>query len=254
MNCARLRQVLDAYVDRELDTVTTEDIDRHLAGCPDCAALRAERDALRDQIRAEAPYYAAPEALRRAVHGALAGAAVAPPARGARHISWLHAGGFALAAAAAGLAAGLWLARAPAENPLREQVVASHVASLAPERGLTDIASADRHVVKPWFAGKTDFAPLVRDLSDAGFALVGARLDHVADRQAAAVVYRIRNHYVNLFIWRGEPDRREAVSVATVRGFGVATWAEGGLRFAAVSDVDQRDLVRFAEVASAALP
>ncbi len=249
MNCTRLRQVLDAYVDRELDAATAEEIDRHLAGCPDCAALRAERDALRGLIRAEAPYYAASEGLRQEVRRALAGTADERAGRG-RHLSWLHASVLAAAAAAGGLVLGLWLARPPAEDPLREHVVASHVASLAPERQLTDVASADRHVVKPWFAGKTDFAPVVRDLSDAGFALIGARLDHVADRQAAAVVYRVRNHTVNLFIWRGETDRRAGVDVATARGFSVATWAEGGLRFAAVSDVDQRELARFAELAS----
>lgn len=248
MNCVRLRQVLDAYVDRELDSATAGEIDRHFAGCPDCAALRAERDALRGRIRAEAPYYAAPDGLRRAVRRVLAGAA-GERGRG-RHLSWLHAGALAVIAAAGGLVLGLWLGQPPAEDPLREQAVASHVASLAPERRLTDIASADRHVVKPWFVGKTDFAPLVSDLSDAGFALVGARLDHVADRQAAAVVYRVRNHTLNLFIWRGESNRREAVNVSTTRGFSVATWAEGGLRFAAVSDVDQRDLARFAELAS----
>jgi len=249
VNCARLRQVLDAYVDRELDAATATEIDRHLAGCLDCAGLRAERDALRGLIRAEAPYYAAPDRLRRAVRLSLAGAAQAREGRG-RRLSWFHAGVLACAAAAGGVALGLWLARPPAEDPLREQIVASHVASLAPERRLTDVASADRHVVKPWFAGKTDFAPVVPDLSDAGFALVGARLDRVADRQAAAVVYRVRNHTVNLFIWRGETDRREAVDVSTARGFSVATWAEGGLRFAAVSDVDQRELARFAELAS----
>ena len=73
----------------------------------------------------------------------------------------------------------------------------------------------------------------------------------LADRQAAAVVYRIRNHYVSLFVWRAADPRPEPVEVATVRGFAVATWADGGVRFAAVSDVDRRDLERFAALATA---
>ena len=109
----------------------------------------------------------------------------------------------------------------------------------------------DRHAIKPWFVGKTDFAPLVRDLRADGFELVGARLDHVGDRQAAVVVYRVRNHYVNLFCWRADRTTRDDVRMATARGFGVAMWSEGGLRFAAVSDVDTPDLERFARLLAA---
>jgi anti-sigma factor RsiW len=61
------------------------------------------------------------------------------------------------------------------------------------------------------------------------------------------VVYRIRQHTVELFVSRAAVDSVEAPRSSTLRGFGVVTWAEGGLRFAAVSDVDPRDLQRFAE-------
>lgn len=247
MNCARLRQVLDARLDAELDAATAEEADRHLAACSACAALRDERLALRAAIRAEVPRHAAPASVHRAVRGALA----AEGRRRARGPSWWHASAFAAAAAVAGLAAGLWLAQPPRDHAIPEQVVATHVASLAPGRALTDLASDDRHAIKPWFVGKVDFAPMVRDLRAEGFALVGARLDHVGDRQASAVLYRVRNHYVSLFAWRTDPAAREPVRLATARGFGVATWSDGGLRFAAVSDVDLRDLERFARLAAA---
>ena len=250
MNCARLRQVLDAHLDGELDRATAAEIEGHLAGCPACTSTRAERDALRERIRAEASYYRAPAALRGAVSEMVRSVTQSAPASG-RRISLRQASLLAAAAALAGLVFGLWLARLPVDDPMREQVVASHVASLGPTRPLTDVASGDRHVLKPWFAGKTDFAPPVRDLAADGFELLGARLDHVADRQAAAVVYRIRNHYVSLFVWRAADPRPEPVEVATVRGFAVATWADGGVRFAAVSDVDRRDLERFAALATA---
>ena len=77
-----------------------------------------------------------------------------------------------------------------------------------------------------------------------------ARLDHVADRQAAAVVYRVRNHVINLFVWRARAgDERFAVSAA--RGFNLATWSEAGLGYAAVSDVEARDIERFAQLVRA---
>lgn len=82
-----------------------------------------------------------------------------------------------------------------------------------------------------------------------GFTLLGARLDHVGDRQATAIVYRVRNHDFNLFVWRAAREglRTETV-LTTTRGFGVANWTQDGLRFAAVSDVDARDLQRFANL------
>ena len=107
---------------------------------------------------------------------------------------------------------------------LPDQVVASHVASLTPGRTLVDVGSSDRHVVKPWFAGRTEFAPWVRDLSGDGFELVGGRLDRVGDREAAAVVYRIRNHYVNLFMWRALSGQADPMKVSQARGFELATW------------------------------
>ena len=253
MNCTRLSQVLDAYLDGELDPATGGEIAQHLSHCPACTALKSERDALKQRLRAEAPYFAAPSALRRAVHRSLT-AAPDHAVRGKRRPSWLQAGALAAVAALVSALAGYWLAQPLPDSALREQVVASHVASLGGARRLTDVTSVDRHVVKPWFQGKVDFAPVVRDLSGEGYTLMGARLDHVANRQAVAIVYRVRNHVVNLFVWRAASNESEALAVATVRGFGVATWAGGGLRFGAASDVDAGDLERFARLVQSQQP
>lgn len=247
MSCARTRQVLDAYIDGELDPAAFAEIDVHLASCSACVGLREERLSLGAQIRADAPYFRAPERLRHAL-----GRRLHPEkARPRRAPAWSLAGALAAAAAAAGLLAGVWLGRPPVEDPLLDQVVASHVASLTPGRTLVDVGSSDRHVVKPWFAGRTEFAPWVRDLSGDGFELVGGRLDRVGDREAAAVVYRIRNHYVNLFMWRAPSGQADPMNVSQARGFELATWSASGVRYAAISDVNRTDLERFARLASA---
>lgn len=259
MNCARLQQVLDAHIDGELDRATSAEIGAHLAGCAQCAALRDRRVALRASVRTHAPRFAAPAALATAIRRNLeqtsaaqqATAPAMPRARSLSWLSWFSAAALATLAALAGLVAGYWLGQPQPDQPLRDAAVASHVASLAPKRQLIDIASDDRHTVKPWFQGKADFAPPVKDLAGEGFVLVGGRLDEVADKPAAAVVYQIRKHVVNLYVWRASDTKPDAIATATVRGFSVATWAAHGLRYAAVSDVDRRDLTRFAQLVAA---
>ena len=171
---------------------------------------------------------------------------MAPPSPRSRN--WLGAGALATIAALLGLLAGYWLARPLPDDSVREHLVASHVASLNTPQRLITVESTNQHVVKPWMQGKIDFAPVVRDLSTGGYTLLGARLDHVGDRQAVAIVYRMRNHVINLFVWRAADYTAEALAMQSARGFGMATWADGGLHYAAVSDIERADLEGFARL------
>jgi anti-sigma factor RsiW len=249
MNCARLSQVLDAWLDGELDAATGAEIEQHLRGCAACAGLRDGRAALADRLRAGTLAYAAPPHLRTRVERAIAANAAAAPARGGP--TWWQAAAALGAASALGLAVGYWIGKPLPESLPGEQVVASHIASLKPSRQLVEVASTDRHVVKPWFQGKVDFAPAVRDLSSDGYTLVGGRLDHVAEGQAVAIVYRVREHVISLFVWRAATPREEPLALSSARGFSVASWSEAGLRFAAVSDADSREIERFARLMQA---
>src|SRR6185295_19858253 len=89
-----------------------------------------------------------------------------------RRPAWWQAAALAAGCAALSFALGLWVARPAGGDDEAEQAVARHVASVGGRQPLIEVASSDRHVVKPWFAGKIDFAPPVRDLSPAGFTLV----------------------------------------------------------------------------------
>jgi anti-sigma factor RsiW len=126
---------------------------------------------------------------------------------------------------------------------LEQQVLAAHIRSLLQDSPI-QVASSDSHTVKPWFAGRVNFAPDVKDLTAEGFPLLGGRLDYVDDRRVGALVYRRRMHVVNVFIWRAPGNKEVAPTFATKYGYNLLTWTRGGVTYWAVSDLDAGELKR----------
>jgi anti-sigma factor RsiW len=134
--------------------------------------------------------------------------------------------------------------KASADDRLAEWVVAGHVRSLQVNH-LTDVPSGDQHTVKPWFRGKLDFSPQVRDLSAQGYTLSGGRLDYLADRQVAALVFHRRQHVINLFTWPGVDGADSAVRSLARQGFNIRRWQESGMTYWAISDLNDQELDEF---------
>lgn len=246
MDCRDVDELLDAYMDRELEPAQSASVREHVATCPGCRQRLADRESLGLAVR-RAPYHAAPDALRMKL------TATRARPRVSHGLAW--AASLALVASLAGSA---WLLRpaagmarsANSADVIAEAVVDSHVRAMMAEH-LFDVRSTDQHTVKPWFLGKLDFSPPVDDLAGIGFPLTGGRLDYIAGHPVAALVYTRAKHTINLFIW---PDASlaGASSASAIRGFHVRHWSRAGMAFWAVSDVNDAELDQFVRALQAA--
>ncbi len=253
--CPDREVMLQALVDGELDAANALAMEAHLRGCPGCVAEYRRAAALRERLGAEDVRPAAPPALHARIEAALEREAagrpveVRPPTR--RWRPWAI-GGWSVAGAMTAVAATLALLLVqPAGPNLADQLVADHVRSLLPGH-LIDVATSDRHVVKPWFNGRIDFAPPVPELADRGFPLVGGRLDVAAGRVVPVLVYRRRLHTINLFILpAGMAPGEGRASASTPPGYSLVHWRQGRLDFWAVSDVGKGDLEQFRDAFTA---
>jgi anti-sigma factor RsiW len=145
-----------------------------------------------------------------------------------------------LVACVISVAATWWQMRAiDTQHVLTRDVLAAHVRSLLQENAV-QVASNSTHNVKPWFAGRLEFTPVVKDLSAEGFELVGGRLDYVGGRRVAALVYRKGQHKINVFTWPS--NDAIPLKLDTAQGYNVASWSRGGMAFWAISDLNSGDL------------
>jgi len=240
MSCDRADTVLHAYFDNELDALGAAEFERHLAECSECANGLAELKSLRSSLNEAQLFEKTPAALRKKVFADLHATkpVVVMPSR--TPWRWLAIAAALLLFAYTGWRVIPALRGDNHEAVLAAEVVDAHLRSLQPGH-LTDVLSTDQHTVKPWFDGKLDFAPPVRDFAAEGFSLQGGRLDVVHGRTAAALVYGRRKHFVNVFIWpTGEPDA--APRAGSSQGYQWLEWRKGGMEFYAVSDTAAADL------------
>jgi len=246
MNCNEAAATIAAYADGEVDRLRSHTIRKHLRTCPSCAAKHQELLALHARIRAEIPYFKAPSALRERV---LATFADATPARGDRVRSadrWRWMTGGALAGCAATIVAwviGTAIVDWRTNEDLAVEAVTTHVRATLGNHPV-EVASSDQHTVKPWLSARLDYSPPVRDLAREGFALVGGRIDYLDRRPVAALVYRYRDHMIDVFV-RPPTTHAPPAALRTVRGFNVAHATGSGMDWLAVSDLNAAELSNF---------
>jgi len=238
VNCLEAGRLLDAYVDNELGPAESVDLQAHLETCVACDRHLADRESLGRLVR-RVPYQPAPDRLRLSI---------ATSRKRSRFTPQLFAiaAAVTLAVSVGGMEAVRFArarATANATMSMAEAAVDSHVRALAGEH-LFEVRSSDQHTVKPWFLGKLDFSPPVKDLSSIGFPLRGGRIDHVAGRPVAALVYQRRLHPITVFVCMAT-DQAASSDARSIRGFQVRHWIRREMSFWVVSDLNDGELDEF---------
>jgi anti-sigma factor RsiW len=243
MNCSQ--DLIEAYMDEELDPGLTAAVEEHLSNCRACSEAHSRLREQKASIRSVAPYYTAPVQLERSIRDALRQAAANETSAAPANPPWRW---LAIAASILLAISVSWnirpsQGRLAANDLVAQNILAGHIRSLIGTH-LLDVPSSDRHTVKPWFNGKLDFSPEVKDFASQGFPLIGGRLDYLMDRSVAALVYGRRQHVINVFTWPSGPST-VTESHLSRNGYNVIHWVHGPMTFWAVSDIAISELEQF---------
>jgi anti-sigma factor RsiW len=237
MKCDEFHYQLHAYSDRELDLTRSLELEAHLRECAACSRAHENLKTLQKALRSDSlrvqPSADFEGRIKSTLHHE------ADTDSQTSRWRWLIP---ALSAAALLMVfVGFMLMRSPADDLIAHEVVSSHVRSLMTTSHLIDVPSEDPHTVKPWFDGKLDFSPPVKDFSAQGFALIGGRLDYIGNRPVAALIYERRKHQINVFIWPS--SSRDTNAAAQVQqGYNLIHWTKSAMTYWAISDLNLAEL------------
>lgn len=265
MACPDNALLLHAYLDGELDLIHSLELEEHLKACAACTQELLSQQTLRKAMQASNLRQRAPRGLEERIRAGISAEAPAGQSAetkagaqrveiisakrypGKRVFEWLAVAAAVLIVAAIGVRMAPGIVGDREADLLTQEIVASHIRSLQPGH-LFDVESTDQHTVKPWFDGKLDFSPPVRDEADQGFPLVGGRLDYIGRQDAAALVYQRHKHVINVFVWPEDSKMGKLPGLQSREGYNVVFWRQEGMEFCAVSDVNASELQQFTQL------
>jgi len=244
LTCTDIQTAIHGYLDGELDAVRNLEIEQHLQHCAVCSQTYKADQILQKALQTGSQYYPASADLRKRIQSSLRQVGKSEPLFPAMPWRWL-----AVAASVAFVVILAWalvprLYGLDAEQLVAQAVVSSHVRSLMVDH-VADVMSSDHHTVKPWFTGKLDFSPPVKNLAKEGFPLVGGRLDYLENRAVAALVYQRQKHFINLFIWPSSHDTHVNTKALARQGYHLVYWSKAGMTYWAISDLNDTELQEF---------
>ena len=241
---------LHAFLDGELEFARHLEIEARLQHD---LALRTElqgMERMRELGRTSADYHRAPAALRARMATGIDRPAE-PPTRAAgiaqpvapRRRAWIAAASALACTLVLVVGLAFFARQGGRDERIAQETIASHVRATLGQR-LVDIAASDQHTVKPWLSSRLDFSPPVQEV--AGAAFLGGRIDHLDGHPVAVLVYRQRQHVIDVFIW---PEQRASAGIAAYaeRGFNALRGSRAGMTHWVVSDLNRDELAAFAQ-------
>jgi anti-sigma factor RsiW len=235
--------LIHAYLDGELDAARSLEVQSQIEADPQFAAQASNITTLKKLLSDHVEPEPLSPALQSRIRASIQGSQRPSP----RRPTWMALAASVVLAALASSGATWLFARSEREATPVVEVADAHLRSLVAERPF-DIASSERHVVRPWFAGKLPYAPKVADLSSEGFPLVGARVDVVDTSPVAALVFQRRRHVISLFSRPTTKSPSENIHQRSLKGYNIVSWADGGNEYWAISDLNAAELKSFAEL------
>jgi anti-sigma factor RsiW len=236
---------MNAYFDGELDPASAVEFERRLAADAILRARCAKLLSLRQAVRS-LPQHDLPAGLQARIGSALnaeySGAMDQPRQIARPRRSWSYQALAAAAVFGAVMSSSVMLTieRYNLREDVANQVVAGHIRSLLAPQPF-DVASSDRHTVKPWFTSRLPESPQVVDLAAQGFILAGGRVDVVDRLPVATVVYKHAAHTLSLTTLR--PGK--TVPDQAIAGYNVRSWSDAEFTYVAVSDLPSADIASF---------
>ena len=241
MDCPTCKASVDAYVDGELSVRESAEFEQALTSCPECRRRLQTARTISGLLR-DLPAERTPDLLRARIERELRASVGGPQPLALSWMRWAAIAASLIVAVSAGWLGGTLTSLGGRQS---DEMIASYL-RVAMANAPVEVASSDRHTVKPWFAGRIDYSPPVHDLTAEGFPLVGGRLDVVSGRKVAVLVYRRNQHRVVLSLWPAGTDSNVTPTVTQRDGFSLAEWRHAGFDMRAVSDISLGEMWSFA--------
>jgi anti-sigma factor RsiW len=244
MRCEEVQDLASAWLDNELSEPQARMVAEHEAHCDACHAYITDLRLLAEQM-ADLGREPAPPGLEDRIRRTLVAeqgrstVAAVGPWRTRPIVQYFTS----MAAVCLLSIFGTWAVVHQPEtiSTTQHDVVAAHVRSLL-QNSPIQVVSSDQHTVRPWFAGKVEFAPPVKDLTAEGFPLIGGRLDYVDGHRVATLVYHHGLHTISVFVWPETAGAGLSRPPAQVEGLNVLSWSKDGMVWWAVSDMEPGEL------------
>lgn len=214
--------------------------------------LQEEKD-VKALLQSKAAYFEAPKDLRVQ----LAQQFKTNPSKniGMKIWDWLLAptpqlaSGFALGALVASTITGSWLSSQQDQKTMLLALASDHAHAMVTQNTI-EIPSSNRHTVKPWLSSQLGYSPLVFDLAEQGYPLVGGRRGFIGGTPVAVAVYSYKQHEIDVYALNPSMYQKFPPHLESVDGFNVTNWKVDGLNYVALSDMNSTQLKSFAALLS----